>query len=71
MSCSEGMKVNLAKSSKKNCLELLIEITKTIIPANVHTPREVMGVECTWCMALIWELAGLEVHQCNRNSYID
>lgn len=45
MSCSEGMKVNLAKSSKKNCLELLIEITKTIIPANVHTPREVMGVE--------------------------
>lgn len=44
MSCSEGMKVNLAKSSKKNCLQLLVEVTKTTIPANMHT-RESVGVE--------------------------
>lgn len=53
-----------------NLQDSVIEITKTIIPANTHT-GEALGLGWTCCLALICEPAGLEVHQYKENSYID
>lgn len=58
MQCSsEGMKVNLAKSSKNNCLQLLIQITRQFsLQIRIYLS---LGPELNVVCALIDEPAGV------------